>query len=53
MLGSNWERISRLKLCRSLGDGGANMLNSESYLLALRLKWVNKIFTVTTQRENK
>ena len=25
--GSKWERVSRLKLCRSLLDGGANMLN--------------------------
>ena len=39
--GSNWERISRLKLCRSLGDGGANLLNIDSYLLALRFKWVS------------
>ena len=43
--GSNWERISRLKLGRSLGDDGANMLNIDSYFLALRLKWVNSIFT--------
>lgn len=45
--GSQWERVKRTKLCSNITDGGANMIEIDTYLLALNLKWVTKLFDET------
>ena len=39
--GSGWERISRLRLCAPFVEGGANMIDLNSFALALRQKRAN------------
>ena len=39
--GSNWERISRQKLCNGIEHGGAKMIDVEKYFLSLKAKWIN------------
>ena len=39
--GSNWERISRQKLCNGIEHGGAKMIDIEKYFLSLKAKWIN------------
>ena len=36
---SNWEKISRIKLCNVYADGGGQMIDIQSYVLALQIKW--------------
>nr|CAB3264531.1 pol-like protein [Phallusia mammillata] len=44
--GSKWERIKRNTLIANVDNGGANMLDVESYILSLNLKWVLKLLDV-------
>ena len=39
--GSNWERVSRQKLCNGIEHGGAKMVDVEKYFLSLKAKWIN------------
>ena len=38
---SNWEKISRIKLrvCNAYADDGGQMIDIQSYVLALQIKW--------------
>ena len=40
--GSKWERIARSKLCNDIKNGGANMIDIETFIIALRLNWMIK-----------
>ena len=35
--GSKWERVARSKLCNDIKNGGANMIDIKTYIIALRL----------------
>ena len=35
--GSKWERVARSKLCNDIKNGGANVIDIETYIIALRL----------------
>ena len=39
---SKWERVARSKLCNDIKNGGANMIDIETYIIALRLNWMIK-----------
>ena len=40
ILGSKWERVARSKLCNDIKNGGANMIDIETYIIALQLNWM-------------
>ena len=40
--GSKWERVARSKLCNDIKNGRANMIDIETYIIALRLNWMIK-----------
>ena len=40
--GSKWERVARSKFCNDIKNGGANMIDIETYISALRLNWMIK-----------
>ena len=40
--GSKWERVARSKLRNDIKNGGANMIDLETYIIALRLSWMIK-----------
>ena len=40
--GSKWERVARSKLCNDIKNGGANTIDIEPYIIALRLNWMIK-----------
>ena len=42
--GSKWEKIGRSQLCCSIEEGGAKMIDVKQYLIALKFKWIFKIF---------
>ena len=42
--GFKWEKISRSKLCCNIEDGGAKMINVKQYFLALKFRWIGKLF---------
>nr|CAB3264539.1 pol-like protein [Phallusia mammillata] len=42
--GSKWERVKRKTLIANLEQGGANMLDVDTYIMALNLKWGSKYF---------
>ena len=42
--GSKWEKISRLKLCCNIKEGGANMIDIKCHMLSIKLKWIQKLF---------
>ena len=42
--GSNWERVSRNKLCNNIEFVGAKMMHLESYLIALNAKSLSFLF---------
>ena len=40
ILGSKWERVARSKLCYDIKNGGANIIDIETYIIALQLNWM-------------
>ena len=44
IFGSNWEKISRSKLCCNIEDGGAKMIDVKQHFLALKFRWIGKLF---------
>ena len=42
--GSKWEKIGRSQLCCDVEEGGAKMIDVKQYLMALKFKWIYKLF---------
>ena len=42
--GSKWKKISRSKFCCNIEDRGAKMIDVKLYFLALKLRWIGKLF---------
>nr|BAC82624.1 pol-like protein [Ciona intestinalis] len=40
---SKWEKINRTKMCTDIERGGAGMIDIETYLLTLNLRWIRNV----------
>ena len=42
--GSKWKKINRSKLCCNIEDGRSKMIEVKQYFLALKFRWIGKLF---------